>query len=495
MLRTHPTAERWARLAAFALVAVGVLVRAWPLLHGHAWLNAPDLYDDGVYVGAAVKFVRGLWPYRDFVLVHPPGLTLLLSTVAWLPPSDAYVAARWLFVGVGAVNLVLCWWAAERWLGRWPAVVAVATYALFVDVVSYERGAYLEPLLNGLGLLLFALAAKDVSPRRALALGAVVGAMGCVKLVGVLWALPVLAWTWRAGPRTVLRAVVGALAVGLAVALPFWLRAPGFVDQLVGFHVWRPADGPTALWSRLTSTAERHWAPLSFLLLAFVAAALFARVRQSAAPARRFVIAWSLTSAGLAVFLLTSRTFWLEYVSVAAGPIALGMALAAASLGGALQPRPLALALVLALGVGAGFARIARVRQKATHVVREVAELGAFLAREVPNDACVLTLEPVWALAAGRVPHGEVDTYGALLLAAKQSAPGTPAPPLADAFATPGADTTFTRWLDGCDWVAWGRRGDLQAGPLTRAKLDAEFELVFPPSGSSGLPVYRRRLR
>ena len=37
-------------------------------------------YDDGSYFGSAVRLVHGSMPYRDFVLVQPPGITLLMTS-------------------------------------------------------------------------------------------------------------------------------------------------------------------------------------------------------------------------------------------------------------------------------------------------------------------------------------------------------------------------------------------------------------------------------
>ncbi len=45
-------------------------------LHGY---NG-DGYDDGVYLGAAIRFVNGVLPYRDFALLHPPGIVLLFES-------------------------------------------------------------------------------------------------------------------------------------------------------------------------------------------------------------------------------------------------------------------------------------------------------------------------------------------------------------------------------------------------------------------------------
>src|SRR5690348_12425228 len=39
-------------------------------------------YDDGPYFGSALRLAAGVLPYRDFFLVQPPGITLLMAPVA-----------------------------------------------------------------------------------------------------------------------------------------------------------------------------------------------------------------------------------------------------------------------------------------------------------------------------------------------------------------------------------------------------------------------------
>src|SRR4029077_12525883 len=41
-------------------------------------------YDDGVYMGAPTRLVHGALPYRDFVIVYPPGHVYLMAPIALL---------------------------------------------------------------------------------------------------------------------------------------------------------------------------------------------------------------------------------------------------------------------------------------------------------------------------------------------------------------------------------------------------------------------------
>ena len=70
-------------------------------------------YDDGVYYASATGLIHGLLPYRDFLLLHPPAITMLLAPFAGLAQltSDSYgfAAARVAWMLLGAANAVLIW--------------------------------------------------------------------------------------------------------------------------------------------------------------------------------------------------------------------------------------------------------------------------------------------------------------------------------------------------------------------------------------------------
>ena len=45
------------------------------------YLLGVNEYDDGPYFGSAVRLLNGALPYRDFYIVQPPGITLLMVPV------------------------------------------------------------------------------------------------------------------------------------------------------------------------------------------------------------------------------------------------------------------------------------------------------------------------------------------------------------------------------------------------------------------------------
>ena len=67
---------------AVAAVA-GALLRLYQLSRPGYLLGVTE-YDDGVQFGDAVRLVSGVIPYRDFVVVQPPGSVLLMTPVALL---------------------------------------------------------------------------------------------------------------------------------------------------------------------------------------------------------------------------------------------------------------------------------------------------------------------------------------------------------------------------------------------------------------------------
>src|SRR4051795_10053363 len=73
-----PGAAVWLPIALLAFVA-----RLLPTLHGGG-LGGYDDYDDRVYFAGSQALIAGRLPYQDFVLLHPPGILLVLSPLAAL---------------------------------------------------------------------------------------------------------------------------------------------------------------------------------------------------------------------------------------------------------------------------------------------------------------------------------------------------------------------------------------------------------------------------
>jgi len=227
-LYPHPQQRRFLFLAVFS---VALVVRLGPLLWNSALRGGSLQYDDGVYFAAAQHLVVGQLPYRDFVLLHPPGIALALAPLAALShiigDANAFAAARLLLIAVGAVNAALVAWIAGR-QGAVAGAVGGLLYAVWWVAAGSETTVLLEPILNLLLLLAVALLTRQgSSPRRAVIAGMLVGASVGFKL----WPVPVLlllvAWLfWTSRRREACQFVVGCALSLAAIVSPFLTIAP-----------------------------------------------------------------------------------------------------------------------------------------------------------------------------------------------------------------------------------------------------------------------------
>jgi hypothetical protein len=156
-------------------------------------------YDDGVYLGGAIRLTQGLLPYRDYAFVQPPGILLLMTPVALVGRIFSATAA------LGLVRvLTVCASTAcvplvgrlTRYRGTAATVVACGFLAVYPDDVWTGRTLLLEPWMNLLCLLAVNAAfsrGRLTGPGRLALAGAVLGFAGTVKV-------------WAAAPAAVLLA-------------------------------------------------------------------------------------------------------------------------------------------------------------------------------------------------------------------------------------------------------------------------------------------------
>ncbi len=245
--------------AVILVIAATATVRLWPLLT-RQMLGGVLEYDDGVYYNAAAHLAGGALPYRDFVFLQPPGITLLLAPVVGLArligDPAAFVLARLGIVAVASVNVFLLMRLIRRWSGPVAAVAAGLTYAAWGGAAAAERTVLLEPLL-GLGLLTAltllgpgagvgagAVSARNAEPGlgrrnvpiwRVASAGVVLGLALTVKTWVVADVVVLAGWLlWRSGWRAALTIVAAPFVTAVLVCLPFFLAAPSaMVHQVV----------------------------------------------------------------------------------------------------------------------------------------------------------------------------------------------------------------------------------------------------------------------
>jgi alpha-1,2-mannosyltransferase len=332
----QPPAAAWVFVGVFVLALANRLL---PVLRGGG-LSGVLGYDDGVYYAGAVGLAHGRMPYRDFLLLHPPGVLVALTPVAALGRSVGEVtgweASRVVWMLMGCCTSLL---VARILLpsGKLAAGIGGSVYAVFPGAVLVERTTLLEGLTNlclASALALLVPQFASTAPRRRwggdgtwvlpAAAGALLGYATTVKIWGVVpLAVVAVFAAVVVGARFGLVIVLGAVVVVTAVCAPFFLTAPGNMWQMVILdQVGR--DRGTGVLQRAAEIATMGHPPRRVLGVAVVAVAILALVVACA-------LIWRIRSLRIAVpllactvaLLLASPVFFPHYLGALAVPVAL----------------------------------------------------------------------------------------------------------------------------------------------------------------------------
>jgi hypothetical protein len=334
--RSRRTRERWRASGLVVAVALAAFaLRLWIALRSGG-LGATNGYDDGVYYAASASFVWGRLPYRDFVLLHPPGVVLALTPFALLGRLTrdhvGFETARVAWMLVGALNATLVFRISRR-CGLLAATAGGLFYAVWTPVVLTETTTRLEPLVT-LGLLVaVTLLSRQPGPhsRRVLLwVGASLALSVSVKIWAVAPVALVLLWVWRrAGARSAGWTVLGGLAAGLLVDGPFLLAAPTQMFRMVVHDQLGRGRTPVDAAARLAHvlvpgiTLPSQWSPgTATLVIGGCAVAVVCLACVGSGPGR---FAFSLLGVQLLVLVL-SPSFFSYYNAFAAPGLALVMA-------------------------------------------------------------------------------------------------------------------------------------------------------------------------
>jgi hypothetical protein len=410
------------------------------------YLTGITEYDDGVYLGAAIRLTEGHLPYRDFAFIQPPGILLLMVPVALAAKVTttvkALAAARVLTALASAACVPLAG-NLTRYRGMAATLVTCAFLAVYPDDVSTAHTLMLEPWMNLLCLLALSAAFRDgglARPERLAWAGIAAGLAGTVKFWAAIPAAVLLAACLACGDQRARRATayLTGLAAGLVVPLaPFALAAPasivratitvqavragsavpaavrlahltGVIDILnvqghAGLAVGAAsmyAAGSSAPLDPKTSLA---WLPYlaagTFLVL--VIAGYWWRARTAPAgfpdapPAALSHMEWlaAATAALACAAILGYSAFFYHYADFPAP----WLALVAGGAAGALARLP---ARPAATVIAAAFSLMAAVQVRAILPMTQVTAQA--VAHEIPAGACVVTDEASLAIAADR---------------------------------------------------------------------------------------------
>lgn len=339
------------RLPEIAVFGVAAAVRAG-VLAAQGGMGAGIGYDQSVYYAAADALVHGRMPYRDFHLLHPPLLMLVLTPFAWMGSltrdTAGYAGATVFGLLAGALCAALVVRIARRLGYTLPAALTGGLfYALAPGAVVAEYSMRLEPMGN-LALLLALLALVpaaegSVGTRRRHVLGGI--ALGAAVSVKIWYAVPVLVilgWLLLRAPRrrTALDAALGVLGAGVLFDLPFFVLAPSrMFHMIVTAQLGRPVRpvSPTGRISSvlgvgqldLSAVRAEHVVSAAIVLALVVAAGFAGRSRGGALFA-----ALALAQ----VVVLVASPSWFPYYDDYTSP-AVALLLAAAVAGAAPRRR------------------------------------------------------------------------------------------------------------------------------------------------------------
>jgi Glycosyltransferase family 87 len=339
-------------IAVATLLALGV--RAYQLA-GPGYLLGVTEYDDGSYFGSAVHLVNGAMPYRDFVFVQPPGITLLMTPIALVVKATGStvwgLAVGRILTTMASAAGVLVIGLLVRHRGLPATILACGLLAIYPDSVTTARTVLLEPWLV-LFCLLGALAIFDrdriTDSRRRLVLGGLaVGFAGAIEAWAIMPAIVILALLLPRLKRTV--TWLAGVAVGFLVpVVPFAVADPAsfFRDLVVAQVGPRVRFVRVGIWYRLKEMFGFSNVPFghtslvlgALIILGFaivVLACAWLITRRPPAPLEWFAVGSAVL---IVVSFLYPAQFYFHFVAFLAPFLAMAVALPLSRLVDAAQP-------------------------------------------------------------------------------------------------------------------------------------------------------------
>ncbi len=475
--------------------------------------------DDGVYFSAAYRLVDGVLPYRDFVLLHPSGIAVLLAPLAALShligSRDGLACARILTAVVAVANVGMVGVLLRRY-GRAVGGLGAGLAALFPLAVAAVNTLTLEPYFVLFALLGIACVLGPTQPSRRAAIGA--GVLFAVAVDIKAWAIVpvgfgVVCASWR-HRKVGLGLLAGFSAAIVVLVGPFVAVAPGaYVRDVVATQFDRATSGGggeslsmrvfdltgVAGFAGHGGTTGLAWAVVAAAALLVVAAGIVGR--RGIGPFECAIVASWIT---LTVAVASTRDFFPYYSYAPAILGALGLGVATGVITGAHRSRhdrqgpgtsrivrfP-AVALVLVV-FGVIFARdlvFAEDFYRASNPFDPSAEIAA----HIPPGACVLSDQISLVVDGNRLGSNTpecpavIDPYGTWLVADPNHPPPSPGPYNASLVAT------WDGWLSRAEYLVLefpiSPSRPIPAAPSVLEEFTTRFRLTY---GTFGANVYER---
>ena len=214
------------------VLAVGI--RLFTLTRA-GYLRGITEYDDGVYIGGALRLIEGQLPYKDFAFIQPPGILLLMTPVALIAKITTTVkglALARVLTALASAACVPLVGNLVRYRGAVVTLVTCGALAVYPGDITTAHTLMLEPWMNLFCLLGVNAAFRRghlARPGRLMWAGLALGFAGVIKFWAIAPAavLLVLCLTDRKERARRTGAYMGALAAGFVLPmLPFLASAP-----------------------------------------------------------------------------------------------------------------------------------------------------------------------------------------------------------------------------------------------------------------------------
>jgi hypothetical protein len=414
--------------------AVALALRVYYQYTRPGFLLGVTEYDDGPYFGSAVRMVHGSLPYKDFILVQPPGITLLMGPAGlltyWTGTAWGLAIGRILTVLAGTAGVALAG-LLVRHRGPLAALLTCGITAVYADGVAAAHTVLVEPWLVFF-CLAGAIAVFDgdritASTRRMAWGGVLFGFAGAVEA----WAIvPVLVLAALCLPQVKRAAVfAGGVAAGFLIpVLPFAIAGPSqfyrsLITAQVGYRAHAVRVGVLVRLRNMVGFPYSLGWSKGLLLLAVLALVVFVIITQAAAIAvtrqPQPTLDWFATASTVLIvaMFLWPPQFHYHFTEFLAPFMALTLALPVSRLLGGTRPDGVAVSwprtsgpkaarqagLAIATVSALALAVVAVFQFRFESVVpRVIGPIPATIDRLIPAGACVLTDQVSVTLAANR---------------------------------------------------------------------------------------------
>ncbi len=417
----------------FVIVIIGGCFRLANLTEISSWHD----YDEGVHSQAAVLYIQGYMPYRDFFFTHPPLILYVLSFLYRLNGPNLG-AGRMFSAVLSTLTIITVYFIGRKSGSSITGYIASAFVAFDGYTIYNSRKIMLEPTVSFFACLSYlaflnSIEREDRGTKDWLMLlsGVFMGLSISTKMSGLFnWAPLFIYLVLRRDKRALCLFLFSSLASVSILLIPFLVSAQGeVIKQIFMFQVLRPPDG--------TPRDERFAWMTSFLqdmitvnlgicsLIIIVLTYLITYRRSGSAP-RPHVILPILWVLSVLFMFSTAKSFYPHYIEQIIPPFAL-------LIGNLVIDVPNALSSLKGKGKTVG--NILKVTLVFMFTLAVIAQLMIIESEGIPTweddasrrianelieftwpDDRILTFDPLFTFMAERNPAGLMcDSYGTML--------------------------------------------------------------------------------